>query len=245
MGLMKDCHPDHEWYQLFCDPGVAGFNATARRRTWCIGAHRDLNCCLRDPFILLEEIDQRISNLVQLRVEEYLVASAEEIWTEGAVLAAKRGVTSFSKTNCQFTQILTTRELNTVKALDEKYRQKYGMDPESDRSLTYFLGDGPAFCCWSGNSGQIPTYRRNARSGLFWLPAHSRWLTNKEKLLSMGFPVRPEQRQALKCESLGTRDYERASDMIGNCFHFQVSGIMQLVALSCFGPREQDQFEQN
>lgn len=238
MGMVRDCHPDHDWHQLFCGPQLVGWNATARWRTWCIGAHREHSTILHDPFQLSEMIENHMQGLVQLSVEDYLVASKDEIWAEAAALAGKRGVISFSKDNTNLTQVLRTRELETVKELDRKYYYKFGKEAASNRCLAYFLGDSAAYCSWSAVSQRLPTYRMNSRCGLYWLPAHGRWLTSKEKLLSMGFPVTHEQCRALRCQSLGSRDMDRTSDVLGNCFHFQVAGVMQMVALSCFGPKE-------
>lgn len=237
MGLLRDCHPDHEWHQLFNSPSLAGFNATARYRTWCIGSHRHHTTCLHDPFFLQEQIEHHIASLVKLQVADYLVASADEVRLEAMALAGKRGVTSFSESS-DFLQVLTTRELDTVKALDRKYAGKFGEESSANRNLCYFLGDSAAYTSWSASSGCIPTFRMNCRSSLFWLPHYRRCLTSKEKLVAMGFPMTLEQCQSLRCESLGSRDMNRASDMIGNCFHFQVSGIMQILSLCCFGPRD-------
>ena len=70
----------------------------------------------------------------------------------------------------------------------------------------------------------------------FWLPAQDRWLTSKEKLISMGFPVTAELADSMRVPLVGAKDCKRAADLAGQGMHFQTAGIMQLLALACFAP---------
>ena len=244
MGLLRDCHPDHHWHQLFSSPGDFGFNGTARIRTWCIGSHKSKTSCLQDPFLLHESIKNYIQGMVQCQISDYLVASKAEIQMEAQQLALRRDVKPPSDLTDNLAHLLCLREIRTKCELDYKYEMKFHAPPTSNPNLVYFLGDSSDYCSWSAVSQQIPTYRLNSSSGIYWLAQQKRWLTSKERLVSMGFPVTIEQAQALKVPCLGASDVVRANDMVlGNSFHFQSAGIMQLIALASFGPCSDDLME--
>lgn len=236
MGMVQDTHPKHMMYQLFSEPADFGFGGLARLRTWVIGAHEDRSTCLHDPHELLRAITDACQ-AHQTSVSSYLVANKHEIALESQELAQKRGVV-FQPENSDLTYLLTVRELEAKQYLDVKYHQSTNSPPESNKDLIYFLGDNPwsYSASWSATSGMIPTFRRNAASGIFWIPREKRFLTQKEKLVSMGWPVCPEISKFLKVPLCGVSDVRRASDLLGNAMHFHSSAILQLVALSCFGP---------
>lgn len=240
MGMVQDSCPKHHFYQLFSSPGDFGFTATSRRRTWVIGAHLDKTVCLLDPFAMLESIREYINNIVRLQIPDYLVASDMEIRCEAENLARRRCVTSFNGSLSNLTALLTCREIGVKNELDFRFEVQFQRQPADVASLIYFLGDSAKFCSWSAISGQVPCYRVNARSGLYWIPSQRRWLTSKERLVSMGWPVTPEQAGHLKVPCLGATDVARASDLCGNAMHFQSAGILQLVALASFGPMSSD-----
>lgn len=61
MGMVRDTHPDHDFYQLFSEPCDFGFGGVARLRTWTIGAHRERTTALHDPFELIEIFQMHVS----------------------------------------------------------------------------------------------------------------------------------------------------------------------------------------
>ena len=233
--MVRDCHPEYDLYQLFSDPAIAGFGATARYRTWVVAAHRRHSVCLHDPFELAEKIENAMNDQGQCSISDYLVASDPEIFWEVSQLAMKRLASAYWTSKDPY-HVLLLREQRVKNQLDEYYRVRFQELPSENIDLCYFLGDSEDYRSWSAVSHQIPTYRMNSKSGLYWLPSRRRWLTTKERLVSMGFPVTPEQSACLDVPCLGSQDTVRAGDMLGNAMHFQVSGIMQLIALSCFGP---------
>ena len=237
LGLVQDTHPDHVPYQTFSEPSDFGFGGLARMRTWVMCAHKDLTTCLHDPYELLEKIKHECQKH-QTTVSDYLIATKHEIMLESQELAKRRNI-PYRQGTSDLTYLLTTRELETKQALDVKYHQKKGVPPESDTQLVYFLGDSASYgASWSATSQRIPTFRRNASSGVFWLPACRRFLTQKERLVAMGWPCCKEVARSLQVPLFGASDVRRASDLLGNAMHYQSAAILQLVALSCFGPNE-------
>ena len=237
MGMLEDTHGDYDWYQFMTEPADFGFTATSRKRTYVIGSHVDRSSCLADPFTLFEDIKGAFDEQnIKTEVKDYCVASKEEILMETSLLAQHRGLTHYQPGNMALEYLLTKREAQTISALNTKYFERFGELAESNANLTYFLGDSADYCCWSAVSGKLPTFRMNAKTGKFWMPALSRWLTAKERLCSLGFPVTVEQAHALNVPILGATDVQRAADICGNCMHLQTVGIFQLIALACFGP---------
>ena len=134
--------------------------------------------------------------------------------------------------------ILTEREDEARKRLDARYMLHTQKLAHTDKSLVYFLGDNPKTFgnSWSAISKKIPTYRMN--TGLYWIPSLDRWMTSKERLASMGWPVTAECATAMGTPLIGAVDPQQAGSLCGNAMHFQTAAIMQLIALGCFGPVE-------
>lgn len=241
MGMVQDCHPDHHMYQLFSEPKDVGFGGTSRRRTWVIGAHSSRSVAIADPFDVYEKITKHITVTkgVDAKISDYLVATSGEIMLEESNRAMSRNLRHFRPGVHPQMHLLTTREAQTMMALDDQYRLMYGRDPKQDPNLVYHLGDSPQYRAWSANSKMIPCYRLGSKSSIYWLPALQRSMTGREKLTSMGFPVSRQAAHALDVPVLGAQDPQRCSDftsVLGNSMHLQTAGVMQLVALSCFGP---------
>ena len=238
MAMVKDCYPDHDWHQLFSDPGDFGFGGTARLRTWCIGAHKDKTICLYDPFLALDAIVSGFSRLGQTtQVKDYMIATTAEIILEAQQLSTLRqlpyvpGVTSL---RC----LLLAREEAARKTLDARYMIQCQGVAADNPNLVYYLGDNPSYGSrWSAKSDKVPTYRMT--SGIYWVPSLDRWMTSKERLASMGWPVTPECATAMSCPMIGARDPHQAASLCGNAMHLQSAGIFQMLALSCFGPAEE------
>lgn len=79
---------------------------------------------------------------------------------------------------------------------------------------------------------RIPTFRTGG--GLMWWYAQNRWMTNRERLSSLAFPVTPEVASSMNVPQLPIRDHSRASAISGNSMCFATAAIVQLVALICF-----------
>ena len=237
MGMLEDTHPDHDFYQLFSEPGDVGFSGLARSRTWVIGSHRERGTCLYDPFEMQRRLSDAFQKNVNAQVYDFLVASRTEIQMEAFDRARRLGIPY--QLGCMDLQyLLNPREDACRQALDVKYVNKFKTLPWQNPNLVYYLGDSETYCTWSASSGKIPTYRMSSRTAVYWLPSQRRWITSKERLCSMGFPCIPEISDAMRVPVMGATDVQRAADICGNSMHFTTCGIMQLIALACFGPSD-------
>ena len=238
MNMVQDTHPDYEWYQLFTTPAEVGYAATSRKRTYVIGAHRSRCVCIQDPFELHRRITGACQEHAQTQLQDYLVATEHEILLEALETGALRHV-QHRPGERDLSYYLTPRELLSKNQLDSKYRQQFQVAPENNRNLVYNLGDNAAYTTgWSATSGAMPALRLGGGSAKFWLPASGRWMTYKEKLCAMSFPVSMETAEAMRVPILGVTDVKRAGQLLGNCMHFTTAGIFQLIALACFAPAD-------
>ena len=238
--MLEDCHPGYHWHQMFSEPADFGFARTARRRTWCIGQHEERSTCLQDPFELLDSITSFFYDKCQCEVRDYLVATDPEVNLELMDMATSMGLSNFVPGRDNNAILLSTREAQTKSDLDAKYFQKMGEPSYRNPNLVYGLGDSAAFCSWSASSGKVPTFRLSTSSAKYWLPAYSRWMTSKERLVAMGFPVVQSMAQALQVPLVGASGRKRAADLIkviGNSMRLQTCGVFQLLALACYGPQ--------
>ena len=76
----------------------------------------------------------------------------------------------------------------------------------------------------------IPTFRTNP--GFYWHPHTESWLTAKEMLAVMGFPVYPEMAQAMNTQVLSVPDAMTCRRLIGNCMHFASVYVVLLCSLA-------------
>lgn len=67
-----------------------------------------------------------------------------------------------------------------------------------------------------------------------WGVWQGRFLTGREKLASLGFPVTPAISRSLHVRELPLKDTKRCSMVAGNCMHLTTVGLIQLVALASF-----------
>ena len=237
--MLEDCHPHHHWHQMFSEPSDFGFAGTSRKRTWCVGQHQDRSTCLQDPFELLDSIREYFHENCQCEVRDYLVATEPEVNLELMDMASTLGLSNFLPGRDNNAILLSPREAETKSDLDMKYLQRMGEAASTNQNLVYGLGDSAAYCSWSAASGKVPTFRLSTSSAKYWLPAQSRWMTSKERLVAMGFPVVQSMARALDVPLVGASDRKRAADLlrvIGNSMHLQTCGVFQLLALACYGP---------
>ena len=227
--MVRDTHPEYDLYQLFSEPFDFGYQGVARFRTWVIG--------LQDPFELLDDIKNAfVDQKCTTSVSDYLVASRPEILLEASDLAERRGI-FFRPNTTKLDYLLTSREAEVVANLNARFQMKYRQAPWERKDLVFSLVDNANYgSSWSAGSGKIPTYRCNAKTGIYWLPGERRFMTSKERLISMGWPCVPEVSDHLQAPLVGASDRHRASQLVGNAMHWSTCGILQLIALSCFGP---------
>ncbi len=130
-------------------------------------------------------------------------------------------------------EVLTERERDLVAQLDISYQMKYAKRAETDPTLIYYLGDRFEYSrTWSAHSGRIPTFRTG---GSRFLHRQSLcFLTGKDKLSALGWPVRADIAAQMGCKVLPSMDSKRAHFLAGNSMHLTVSSIVLLLGLVCF-----------
>ena len=129
--------------------------------------------------------------------------------------------------------LLNKREQQGIKLVKMIHLKRFGQRAEHNENLFVFLGDNvKTRLTWSGVSNKIPTYRTN--SGKFYHLSSNTWLTSREKLASLGFPVTPNTAISMGVPIMPVTDTRRAATIAGNSFHFGTAAVIQLLALSCF-----------
>ena len=237
VGMIEDLYGgDYNWYQVLAEPEDVGHAGVARKRTYLIGAHSGRTEILHDPFELWHAVSSDLREMVRTRPRDYFVAPRHEVEREAARLAARRGK-AYRPRRQDLSYLLTDRELDTMRALSKNYQDCYGRKASEDDDLVAFLGDSYSYTkTWSAVSNKIPTFRTSVRSGIMWSFKHRRFMTSKEKLVCMGWPVVQPVWEGMEVPPIPAQDIERASDLVGNGMHFTVVGVIQLLALCCFGP---------
>ena len=128
--------------------------------------------------------------------------------------------------------LLNEREQTALKVACDIYRERFGREPTEDPNLFIHLGDTPPrFLCWSAISGKIPTFRTS--SGFLYHPAAEVWLTPREKLAALGFPVTVDVAESMGVPMVPVADSGRASSVAGNSFQFCSAAVVAMVALCC------------
>lgn len=130
------------------------------------------------------------------------------------------------------TYLLTPRERRVILTLNKEYRDRFCASPQRNLDLVYYLGDNADRRCWSATSNKIPTLRM--AGGLTWSVSKKRFLTGREKLGTLGFPVAPACAHAMGVCELPVLDPKRCSKISGNCMHWSCIGVVQMIALICF-----------
>ncbi len=234
--MVAETHPSYDLYQLFFANSDTGHAGTARDRTYVICSHQDKTSCKYDPQIMKDIISSRMKRKVQTVVSDYFMASTVEVCQEAQQLAVKRGIV-YRPDSKDLRYLLTPREKTALSSYENAYLEEFGQPAASDPDLVVFLGDnGTSWKTWSAKSRQVPTFRRNAKSGLFWICHLQRFMVSREKLAVMAWPVTSHMSRSMCCNVIPAQDVLRASDLSGNAMHFTTVAIAQLLALGCFGP---------
>jgi hypothetical protein len=238
MDMMEETHPSYDFYRVDFSTADTGHAGVARDRVYVLASHKDRSSCKYDPMSLKAMIADRMREKVQTRPSDYFMAQVVEVQQEALQLAIRRKVEY--RPNCRdLSYLLTEREQAALLAYENAYRAEFSVEPSLDPDLVVFLGDdGVKWRTWSAKSHQIPTFRRNAKTGLFWSPFLKRYLVSREKLAALGWPVSEHMAGPMRCKPIPTQDVIRATDLAGNGMHFPCVAIAQMLALCCFGPQE-------
>ena len=126
--------------------------------------------------------------------------------------------------------LLTPSELNHLQQYEANWLSRTGVCAHHDMDAFFNLQDNPEkFVSWSIN-GKLPAFRRS--QGKVWHACSKRWLTGKEKLASLGFPVFRSMAEAAGCPLFAVDVDNDAGAMAGNAWHLHNAGLVLLAALS-------------
>ncbi|CAL1129763.1 unnamed protein product [Cladocopium goreaui] len=222
---------DYDLYSIYVDVSDQGHSGAR----YIICAHKLRTEMLLDPVEFYREITSYLRASLSTVPSSYLISDHCEIMREASALAERRKLPFIPVRpgeDIDLTHLLNQREAGVLRELCQTYRDKYGKDPESNPNLFIFLGDSAARTSWTAASNKLPTFRRNG--GLYWGVMHRRWLTCREKLAALGFPVCPDSALSMGVPVLPVSDRRRAAAVCGNSMHFSSVGVIQLVALCSF-----------
>ena len=129
------------------------------------------------------------------------------------------------------TSLLCKSELKHLNKYRTLYRKKFGAEAEDDKNLVACLIDNPDNrITWSAGSSSLPTLKKSASK--VWHFASGRWLTPKEMLASLGFPVYKCLAESAQCELLDI-DSDGLAGMAGNSWQVGNAGVIMLTILAC------------
>ena len=233
--MVSETHPSYDIFQLFFETADTGHGGASRDRTYLLCGHADLTSVTYDPETMLRTISNRMRKKVRTVPSDYFMAQTREVQQEAQQLAYRRNIPYQNGDDLSY--LLTKREKEAVVSYSNAYLEQYQQIASENPNLVFFLGDsGTKWKTWSARSNAIPTFRRNSKTGLFWIPSLKRFMTAREKLSSLGWPVDTHMATAMHCQPVGSQDILRAADLAGNAMHFTTVAIAQLLGLSCFRP---------
>ena len=67
-----------------------------------------------------------------------------------------------------------------------------------------------------------------------WWYGKNRWMSHRERLSSLAFPVTEEMANAMGVPPVPIRDRSRAAAISGNSMNFATAAVVQLVAMVSF-----------
>ena len=238
--LLEACFADEfHLHPFLLAPALVGFSLIRRERLYVLMVHKTRAELRHCPYDLLEGLTREMSG-ERTRPRDIVRADPEEVAAEAQGLwSRRRGRLRPPRAHRNSGapgahQLLNAREQAAVAWCDEEYWQKYRQDPRNDPDLFYFLGDNPwARRCFSAQ-GVLPTLRTNA--GLLWSPSLARWLTARERMACMGYPVYPDLAEAAGVPEWRPPPGAPVHQLVGNAMHTAVVTLALVLALCCTRP---------
>lgn len=170
-------------------PLDAGFGLTARQRVYVVCVHSARAVLAYDLYQMYDSVaDEVLQNAGGARPRDCMLAPRMEVAAEAERIGSSRGFRPSPSQRDDYTWILNDRERLALIEYGHAYWKRFRELPHASPDLVVFLGDNPwSRLTWSATSGMLPTFRMN--NGLMWIPSLRRFLTAREKLAAMGFPV--------------------------------------------------------
>ena len=213
-------------------PSDASFGLVERKRMYFVCVNRNSVEIHYDMILLFHEICAHNVQADNSAPRHALVADMGEVMEELTSACAARGVdpSDLQRVGPE-AALLHHRELAGLHYMEQVHWRRFGYAPALDADLCLFMGDNPWWrLTWSKLGRKIPTFRLN--NGWYWFSRARRFLTSREKLCAMGFPMYPELAEAMGIP-VPPFDPMGAAQSVGNCMH--VGNIYQitLCALVC------------
>jgi hypothetical protein len=210
------------------NPGDAGYHLLKRRRKYVSLVHRTKVRVRRDMVAVYGLVRVHTSQPTACLPQHALVADDAELQADLLRVAALRGLPLTVGLAPQ--HLLNARETASEAHYQQLYFERFGRFPNTDLTYIAHLGENSwSRCTWSVSSRQIPTFRTNG--GFYWHSATSSWLTHRERLAIMGFPMYEPLAAAMHTRRIELDTTQMAS-AVGNCMHLGVVYMVLLCTLA-------------
>jgi hypothetical protein len=211
-------------------PADCGFGILRRERRYICLVHKSKTRVVFDMVSLYRALSQHNQASGMCNISDALIADDVELGLDLLMKLRARGIASHP--NSVPWDALTSREAVSARTYAMLFQEKFGI-PIVTHDTICFLGDNASsHPNWSARTGQIPTFRTN--SVFFWHMRTGSWLTNREKLALMAFPVYPRIAEAFHIPMLQL-DAADCATAIGNAMHL---GVIYMVLLSALASVE-------
>ena len=217
-------------------PADAGYRLMARKRLYLVLVHRGKCSITMNINTLFDIMAAHNRHGDRSAPRHAILASSAEWHQELLEKLALRGLQMAGVGIPPAGHALLSREMQAILYFDEQHRQQEGGVPSwLNPDLIGFLGDNPWWrLTWSKVSMAIPTYRMNP--GLMWSFCAGRWLTDAERLATMGWPAYEVLRRIMRAPDIAPHISDVAREL-GNTMHLGCIYMAMLLALSCTAPR--------
>jgi site-specific DNA-cytosine methylase len=128
--------------------------------------------------------------------------------------------------------LLSNWERKNLQSYCQLWRKERKMDPHKDPSALFVLSQSAdGWATMTTAKGRVPCYTHGSSMRVY-SPYKRRWLTAREKLNSMLFPVVPQYASIAGVGPMDMSNLEDGHRMVGNAMHLGNLGVVLLAALS-------------
>jgi len=214
--------------EVYLDASEIGYEFLSRERQFLIFRHKTKTSSITDLSAMVAYVKARM--YVSGDPSDVLVASNDELHEELWHHCNEKKV-AFDPTQRSWEYALIASHHRYLKQYENDYKLRFQRDPKTVPALVFNLGDNPENrYSWSAISNRLPTYRTG--NTLYYFPHAGRWLTNREKLASMGFPIYDFVAAKYMVPRLMIEDRNEVGWMLGNAMHLASITTIVVCALA-------------
>ena len=220
---------DIGWLRV--SPQDVGFGHMARMRLIVYGVHKRRALVTYNIDSMWEQIKVRLVNHIMPR--HALVAPLTEVYAEEVRRCNSRRIPVMAHHigDVDYSYTFTNHEKEYLKTYISKWAALAGSTHMLMPDLCCSMNDNPERrVVWSAHSGLIPTMRTN--SNMLYFPAYKRWLTWKERLTAMGFPVYEPLARISNIPVMEISQQE-STMVLGNAMHLPALTCVTCGILAC------------